>query len=314
MQILVTGGAGFIGSHIVHRLIEDGHEVAIIDNLSSGFMENVPPGARLYKVDICNAGALEQVFHEEKPQIISHHAAQSRVRNSVLLPESDAAVNIIGSINLLKLAVQHDVKYVLYASSGGAVYGEPASLPVTEDSPINPVSPYGISKHTVEHYFSLFHQLFKLNYIILRYPNVYGPRQDAYGEAGVCAIFIRQMLTKEVPVVFGDGKQIRDYVYIEDIVNAHQLAMENELQGIYNIGSGIGTSVNRLIEIFRKATGYAGPIESAPPRTGDILRIVLDASRFRTATGWNPLISLETGIANTANWFKSYLKDSYQHR
>jgi len=230
MRILVTGGAGFIGSHVVDRYVADGHHVAIIDNLSTGFEENINPQAVFYKVDITDQQAVAEVFEKERPEIVNHHAAQMDVRRSVADPAFDAVTNIVGSIHLIENAVRTNVSKFIYASTGGAVYGEPRYLPADEDHPINPLSQYGISKHTVEHYLQLYQVNDGLTYTVLRYGNVYGPRQNPHGEAGVNAIFAGLMLAGKQPTIFGDGSKTRDYVYVSDVVPIYGQERKGEIR------------------------------------------------------------------------------------
>ena len=227
MKILVTGGAGFIASHLVDRLIAHGHRVIVVDNLSAGQKENVNPKASFYLTDICDAQALEEVFKRERPEIVNHHAAHVNVRKSVEMPVYDANINILGSLNLCELSKKYQIKKFIYVSTGGAVYGEPKDLPVQETCPVEPLSQYGVSKHTVEHYLSIFYKLYGLNFTVLRYPNVYGPRQSPHGEAGVVAIFSELLLQNKPPTIFGDGSKTRDYVYVEDIVAANLMVLGN---------------------------------------------------------------------------------------
>ena len=229
MKILVTGGAGFIASHVADSYIEQGHEVVIVDDLSRGFEHNLNPEARFYRGDIIDRAFLDEVFDREKPEVINHHAAQMDVRRGVREPVFDASVNILGSINLLELAIQHGLRRFIYIASAGAGYGEPKTVPVAEEYPINPITPYGISKHTIEHYLFTFSFLYGLPYVVLRYGNVYGPRQSSKGEAGVFAIFCEQMLAGVLPVIYGDGSKIRDYVYISDVASANVAALEREM-------------------------------------------------------------------------------------
>ncbi|NOX98120.1 MAG: NAD-dependent epimerase/dehydratase family protein, partial [Nitrospirae bacterium] len=268
-KILVTGGAGFIGSNLVDRLIKEGHEVVIVDDLSTGLERNLNPEAKFYKMDI-REEKLAEVFATEKPDFVSHHAAQMDVRRSVREPMFDAAVNILGSLNIIENCRKHKVKKIIYISTGGAVYGEPDYLPVDEKHPIEPECQYGISKHTVEHYLHLYKLTYGLNYTVLRYPNVYGPRQNPHGEAGVNAIFIGKMLKNEVPTIFGDGKQLRDYVYVDDVVKANLLSLERGEGQIYNIGSGIGTSVNKIYQTLQGILGFQEAPKYASSRTGEI--------------------------------------------
>lgn len=297
MRVLVTGGAGFIASHVVDRLIKDGHSVAIVDDLSTGFKENLNPKARFYKIDIRDA-ALSEVFERERPDVVDHHAAQMAVIRSLKEPEFDADVNIIGSLKIILNCLKYRVKKLVYISTGGAVYGEPQYLPTDEAHPINPISQYGITKHTVEHYLFLYNLTDGLKYTALRYPNVYGPRQYPYGEAGVTAIFSAKMLKGEAPTIFGDGEQLRDYVYVDDIVEANILAMTNAASDnqILNIGSGRGASVNEIFRIIKGATGFAGEAISAPARKGEVCKIYISAERAKKVIGWEPKVSFEDGL------------------
>ena len=255
MRILVTGGAGFIGSHVTDAMLAAGHEVVVIDNLSTGKRANLNPGiAAFYELDILDAAGLQKVFAEHRPQAVSHQAALANVRDSLVEPARYAAVNVIGSINLLEAARRYDCQRIIYASTGGACYGEPLFVPVTEDHPINPLDPYGASKHAVEHYLFLYHHNYGLPYTILRYPNVYGPRQDPLGEAGVIAIFTGAMLEGRGVTINGSGEQVRDFVYVGDIARANQLALNTPGSGVYNLGSAVGTSVNTIFAELQAAT------------------------------------------------------------
>lgn len=302
-KVLVTGGAGFIGSHVVDALLQAGHEVAVVDNLRTGKRENVNPAARLYEVDIRDVEALEEVFSAERPQVICHQAALANVRESLQKPGEYAEVNIIGSIHLLELARKYECERFIYASTGGACYGEPEFLPVTEDHPINPLDPYGASKHAVEHYLFLYRHNYGLPYVILRYPNVYGPRQDPLGEAGVVAIFTGLMLAGKTPTINGTGKQQRDFVYVTDIARANVLALDRG-EGIYNIGSGVPTDVNTIFAELKAATGYQGEANYGPPKQGEVFRIYLDASKAKAELGWEPQVSLKEGLERTVAFFR----------
>ncbi|MEW5761885.1 MAG: NAD-dependent epimerase/dehydratase family protein [Bacillota bacterium] len=307
MRILVTGGAGFIGSHVVDALLAAGHEVTVVDNLSAGKRENLNPAARFYHMDIC-APELAEVFRAGKFDVVNHHAAQIDVRRSVAAPGEDARVNIQGLLNVLENCLRYGVRGVIFASSGGVVYGEPQELPVAEDYPKGPLSPYGVSKLTSEYYLYCFARVRGLPYVALRYANVYGPRQDPAGEAGVVAIFGHRMLAGETPVIYGDGEQLRDYVYVGDVVRANLLALEKiDRDGepaslddrAYNIGTGRGTSVNELFRLLAGITGYAGKPAYAPERPGELKRIFLDAAKARRELGWAPQVSLPEGLART---------------
>jgi UDP-glucose 4-epimerase len=304
MKILVTGGAGFIGSNVVDAFVKDGHEVTVLDNLSTGKEENINPEVKFYNVDLLDIESLELVFREFKPDVVNHHAAQIDVRKSVEDPAFDAETNIIGSINLFELSINYGVRRVIFASTGGALYGEPKALPAKENTPIEPLSPYGVAKYCAENYLNYFKRLYGIERVILRYANVYGPRQDPLGEAGVVAIFTGKILKGEKPVIFGDGNQTRDYVFVEDVVKANVLALEGK-EGIYNIGTGIETSVNELIDIFSKVLGCEIKPEYAPPRIGEVHRISLDADMAKRELGFVPKYSLPEGVRKTIEWYAS---------
>ena len=247
-RVIVTGGAGFIGSHVVDAYVEAGLQVSVVDNLTSGSVSNLNPAARLYEVDIRDGAALERVFAEVRPQLVSHQAAQASVKLSMEDPPRDAMINVIGSLNVLEACRKTGVRKLIYAATGGAAVGEPVYLPVDEDHPVNPLSPYGADKHAVEHYCVLYQQSFGLDTTILRYSNIYGPRQDPRGEAGVIAIFAGMMLAGGQPVIYGSGEQERDYVYVGDVARANVLALNKGAGRMYNIGTGVSTSVNGLSE------------------------------------------------------------------
>lgn len=303
MKILVTGGAGFIASHVVDRYLESGHEVVVVDNLSTGRAQNLNPGAKFYQLDI-RTPELDAVFAQEKPDVVNHHAAQIDVRRSIVDPLYDASVNISGSLNLLECARRHAVKRVIYISTGGAVYGEPEYLPCDEAHPINPISPYGASKHTVEHYLAMYHQNYGLNYTVLRYANVYGPRQDPRGEAGVISIFTLQMLQNLPIMIFGDGEQKRDFVYVGDCARANCLALEAGVNGIFNIGSGRGTTVNELFVLLREATGYEIAAAYQLPRVGEIQQTYLSFAKAKQDLHWEPTTTLSDGLQQTVTYFR----------
>ena len=305
MKVLVTGGAGFIGSHIVDALIEHGHDVAVVDDLYTGSISHVNPGARLYRVSICDRD-LADVFEQERPDVVNHHAAQTVVTRSVEEPAFDAQVNILGSVNVITTCVRFGVPRLIYASSGGAVYGEPQYLPVDEHHPVNPLSQYGISKHTVEHYLYLYGQHYGLDYVALRYSNVYGSRQNPRGEAGVVAIFAGLMLKGQRPTIFGAGDKTRDYTHVSDIVSANLLAMEHGERAIYNIGTGVETSDQEMFDALARALGYDDTPIYAPYRTGEVRRICLDTSLAQRELGWSPRLSLEQGLAATVDYYRSF--------
>lgn len=308
MKILLTGGAGFIGSHVADAYIAAGHDVAIIDDLSRGSEKNIPAQARFYRGDILDRDFVEKVFAGEKPDAVNHHAAQMDVRRGVQEPIFDASVNILGSINLLEVAIAHKVRRFVYISSAGAAYGEPKDMPVPEDYPINPITPYGISKHTVEHYLFTFSALYGLPYVVLRYGNVYGPRQSSKGEAGVFAIFCEQMLAGIRPVMYGDGSKLRDYVYIEDVAEANLLALERGTGEIFNIADGVPTSDYEIFAKVRDGLGIQGlEPEYVPKRAGEIDKICLDVSKAKELLGWVPRVSLEEGARRTVRHFQRSL-------
>jgi len=299
-KILVTGGAGFIGSHVVDLFVTQGYEVVVLDDLSTGHASNLNPAAKFYQMDI-RSPQIREVFEAEKPDYISHHAAQMDVRRSVAQPLFDADVNILGSINL----IEFKVKRFLYISTGGAAYGEPEQLPCDETHPVNPICPYGASKHTVEHYLYMHYVNYGLNYTVLRYPNVFGPRQDPHGEAGVVAIFTGKMLAGEQVIINGDGNQTRDFVYVGDCARANHLALTIDHQpGIYNLGWGRPTSINDIFSTLEKITGYTLPVQYAPAKVGETRHIYLDASKIKKELGWAPTVTLEEGLEKTVAYFK----------
>lgn len=302
MKILVTGGAGFIGSNIVDAFLEAGHDVCVVDDLSTGFRCNVNARARYHEVDIRNA-RLSEVFKTEKPEIVCHQAARANVRESLEKPLLYADVNILGSLNLLECCRQFGVRKVIYACTGGAVYGEPQHLPVAEDHPVNPLDPYGASKHNVEHYLHLYKANFGVSFTSLRYPNVYGPRQDSQGEAGVVAIFSAQMLNGKQTIINGSGEQERDFVYVSDVARANLLALERGDGEILNIGSSVGTSVNTVFSILAQLTGYRKEAIHGPAKKGEVYKIFLNADRAKEILGWSPMISLPDGLASTVKYF-----------
>ena len=305
MRILVTGGAGFIGSNVADRFLELGHEVAVFDDLSTGFREFVPARAKFYEGDLADAAAVERCIADYRPDIVSHHAAQMDVRKSVTDPIFDARVNVLGSIGLLQACTRHGVRKVNYASTGGALYGEGRQLPATEDHPVNPESPYGASKHTVEHYLFMWKVLHGLDYTVLRYPNVYGPRQNPHGEAGVNAIFIGLMLQGKRPRIFGDGNAVRDYLFVSDVVDANVIALEKGSGEILNLGTGVGTSVNDIVRELQVILGFPEGAIHDPARAGEIQRIYLDASRAKAVLGWTPKVGFADGLRRTVEWTKA---------
>lgn len=306
-RALVTGGAGFIGSHVVDAYIQAGLDVAIVDSLATGSRANVNPAARLYEVDIRDGEALDRVFATERPDVVSHQAAQASVRGSMEDPPRDAAINVLGSINVLEAARKHGARKVIYAATGGAAVGEPKYLPVDEDHPVAPLSPYGASKHAVEHYVALYNETFGLDTTVLRYTNIYGPRQDPRGEAGVIAIFAGLMLTGGQPVVNGTGEQERDYVYVGDVARANLLALDRGSGRMFNIGTGVSTSVNGLFDMLAELTGYGEPRQHGPALSGEVFRIFVTNDRARDELGWQPTVELHEGLRLTVESIRAKL-------
>lgn len=302
MKVILTGGAGFIGSWVADALIADGHRVLILDDLSSGKEENIPKEAEFVKCDIRDRDALDRLFSDFKPDIVNHHAAQINVRKSVENPTFDAQVNILGSLNLLEISKRYNVKKFIFASTGGAIYGEPKTIPVDERAIPLPISPYGVSKLSVERYLDYYNLVFGLEYVALRYSNVYGPRQNPHGEAGVIAIFCNRILEGQKCDIFGDGNQKRDYVFVGDLARANVLSLRAAV-GIYNLGTGIEISVNDLINILVKATGITANVHYLPYRAGEVHRIALDISKAGKVIGWFPEVSFEDGLTRTWNWY-----------
>ena len=305
MKALVTGGAGFIGSHIVDALVKRGAEVIVIDDLSTGFEGNINTGARLYSLSM-NSNRIKEIFQLEKPQIVFHLAAQTVVTKSVSDPVMDAEINILGSLNVILNSAISGVRKIIYSSSC-ALYGTPEYLPVDEKHPVNPLSPYGISKHTVEHYLHQHRYLYDLSYVALRYANVYGPRQNTQGEGGVVAIFAGKLLAGEQPTIFGDGSKTRDYVYVEDIVRANLLALESEQSGIYNIGSGVETRDQTVFDLISRECNYPGPAKYEAERPGEIKNIYLNNSLAVAGLGWKPQVGFEEGIERAVRYYRDVM-------
>lgn len=307
MKILVTGGAGFIGSHVVDALIDGGHEVVAVDDLSTGFEKNINLKAKFYKANICDEKKISEIFKKEKPDVINHHAAQMDVRRSTKKPVFDANVNILGSLVLLQNCLKNNIKMFIYANSAGASYGEPEYLPIDEKHPVNAISEYGISKHTVEHYLYLHHNNYGLKYVSLRYPNVFGTRQEPDNEAGVVSIFASRMLKNKQPIIFGDGKQTRDFVFVSDVVNANLLVLKNLTNCSYNLGSGKGTSVEEVFQTIReKMNSDIEPMHSEE-RVGEINKCYFAYDKISHDFGWKPKISFEDGVTIVIDYWKKRL-------
>jgi UDP-glucose 4-epimerase len=303
MRALVTGGAGFIGSNLVDALIERADDVTVLDNLATGRRENLDhalaAGAELAEVDLRDAAAVSALVERTRPEVIFHLGAQVDVRKSVADPAWDSAVNVGGTVNVLSAASAHDVRRVVFASTGGAIYGEAQTIPAPEDHPVAPEAPYGLSKFCAENYCALFTRLHGLSTVALRFGNVYGPRQDPLGEAGVIAIFCGRVLDGGRPVVFGDGLQTRDYVHVQDIVSANLLAAESDAAGAFNIGRGEQISVIDIVEALAPHAPNGFTPDFQPERTGEVRHIALDASRAHDVLGWESKVGINEGLEQT---------------
>ncbi|MGA1493989.1 MAG: NAD-dependent epimerase/dehydratase family protein [Rhodothermales bacterium] len=304
MKILVTGGAGFIGSHVSDALVAGGHEVHVLDDLSGGFETQIPGDATLHKMDIRHED-VELLWKEEGFEVMFHLAAQMDVRRSVADPRYDADVNVGGLLNLMEAGRKHGLKKVVFSSTGGAIYGEPDTIPQTEEHALQPLSPYGITKLCSEKYLFFYESTYGIEYVALRYGNVYGPRQNPHGEAGVVAIFCERMLDGRQPVVNGDGKQTRDYVHVKDVVAANLSALGHQGSGVFNVGTSIETDVVTLFEHLRDELAPAMPTEHGPGKPGEQRRSVLSYAYTQEVLGWAPTIDVRTGLQETARWFKA---------
>jgi UDP-glucose 4-epimerase len=304
-KVLVTGGAGFIGSHIVDALIAQGREVVVVDDLSHGAVANINPKAKFYKMDICDP-ELDELFSEEKPQIVNHHAARTSVTHSISNPSDDAKVNILGALNLLQNCAKWGTKKIIYASSGGAIYGEPVYLPCDESHPIAPLSPYGVSKYAVELYIRSYLNNFGVKYSILRYANVYGPRQISTGEAAVVAKFSHQMIKGGDISINGDGEQARDFVYVGDIVRANLLAMDITKNDAYNLGTGKTVSVNQIFRLLKSMIGYGRDPHYLPAIKGEIFKTSLTAIKAQRELGWLAQTNFAAGLKTTVDFYKNF--------
>ena len=302
---LVTGAAGFIASNLVDRLVSEGYAVTGIDDLSSGKLANLPGDFDLRQLDIRDP-EVRNIVSEIRPDVVFHLAAQISVSVSTREPVMDAGVNVLGALNLLEgiRALEDKTAKVVYVTSGGTAYGEPSVLPADESTPVHPLSPYGASKLAVETYLPVYERLCGLEYSIIRLANIYGPRQDPHGEAGVVAIFARAMLSGKSLTIFGDGDDERDYVYVGDVVDAIVKSAAVPLPGPFNVGTAVGTSTNRIFEVIAENCGHTDAAVHGPPRAGDIDRITLDVSRAEKELGWTPKTTLEDGLKLTVDWFK----------
>ncbi len=305
MRILVTGGAGFIGSHVVDAYILAGHEVGVLDNFSTGREDNVSSAASVYRVDVRDHDAVEKAFVSFRPEVVNHHAAQSEVPRSVADPVYDAHVNILGGLNVLKACVDHGIRKVVFSSTGGALYGEPDVVPADEDHPVRPLSPYGTSKLAFEQYLGTFRRTFGVDYTVLRYANIYGARQDFHAEEGrVVAIFAGRMLAGRPVTIDGTGEQSRDMLHVGDVATANLFALDKGSGGTFHVSTGIPVTVNDLFRKLALATGYRLEPVFGPARKGDVYRIALDNGKARAALGWEPRISLEEGLSLTVDYFR----------
>ncbi|MFO7881683.1 MAG: NAD-dependent epimerase/dehydratase family protein [Kosmotogaceae bacterium] len=307
-NILVTGGAGFIGSHVVGKLIEEKKIPIVVDNLSTGTIENLDPRALFYQQDITDNEMMEKVFSLHKPRFVYHLAAQISVSQSVKTPLEDAGINIMGSLNILNLCVKYGVEKLVFSSTGGAIYGDDVNeVPTSEDEQPHPFSPYGIAKFSIENYLDFYFKQHELKYVALRYANVFGPRQDPYGEAGVVAIFTNRMLKNEETIIYGDGENVRDYIYVSDVARANYLAMEKWENEVVNIGTGQGTTVNELFDKLKKITGYKKNATYSDPRPGDLRRSILKCDKAHNL-GWKYEVKIDDGLVKTVEYFRNKLE------
>ena len=311
MRILVTGGAGFIGSHVVDAYVAAGHEVAVLDNFSTGNEANVNPAVEAHRVDLRDQAGVEKVVASFRPEIVNHHAAQSEVPKSIADPGLDAHINIVGGLNLLKASVDHKVKKVIFISTGGALYGEPDMVPAGEDHPVRPLSPYGTSKFSFEQYLGTFKRTFGMEFTVLRYANIYGPRQDFYAEEGrVVAIFASRMLARKPVTIDGDGEQSRDMLHVGDAATANLAALESGDGGTFHVSTGVPVSVNDLFRKLAILTDYKMEPNLGPRRKGDVYRIALDNARAHQGLGWEPRVSLEEGLSLTVDYFREQVSQT----
>lgn len=305
VRILVTGGAGFIGSNVVDAYIAAGHEVAVLDNFSTGRQDNLNPAAQVHRADVRDQPEVEKVFAAFRPEIVNHHAAQSEVPKSVADPANDAHINVVGGLNILKASVDHGARKVIFSSTGGALYGEPDIVPAAEDHPVRPLSPYGTSKFAFEQYLGTFERTFGLAYTVLRYANIYGARQDFASEEGrVIAIFASRMLEGRPVTIDGDGNQSRDMLHVGDVAAANLIALEKGAGGTFHISTGIAVTVNDLYRKLALLTAYRLEPTFGPARKGDVYRIALDNARAKEVLGWEPQVTLEEGLSLTVDYFR----------
>lgn len=304
MRILITGGAGFIGSHIADALINKNHQITIIDNLSTGKKENINPKAKFYKEDLSNFQEVENIFKKNNPEIIYHLAAQINVRKSIENPIHDAKINIINTLNLLGLSVKHKIKHFIFSSTGGAIYGDTSKIPTTETHKEAPLSPYGCAKLAIEKYLIFYNKVHNLKFTSLRYSNVYGPRQNPHGEAGVIAIFFDQMFLNKTPTIFG-GLQTRDFIYIEDIINANLKVLQDNKSKIYNIGTSKETDIIAIFDKINKFFNNKFEAKYKPRKPGEQIKSCLNYEKIKQHLGWIPRTSLDEGISKTYHWYQN---------
>lgn len=303
MNCLVSGGAGFIGSHLVDKLIKENHQVIVVDDLSSGIKKNLNRKAKFFQVNIISS-RISRIFKKIKPELVFHYAGHIEARESVNDPISDAKINIIGSLNILENCRKYKIKKIIFASSGGEIYGTAKEIPFPETCYPSPISPYGVAKLTVEKYLDAYFKMFKIPYLSLRYGNVYGPRQNPNGEAGVIAIFIKKMLRNEQPIIHGDGRQTKDYIFINDAIEATFLALKKNFTGIINIGTGKETSVLEIFNKLKKLIPSKTKEKYAPFPLCGFKRGCLSIEKVKKILGWQPKYSLEEGLKRTIEWFK----------
>lgn len=310
MKVLVTGGAGFIASHVVNLYVESGFQVVVVDNLSMGRFAHVDPAATFYPLDL-RSPELAQVFARERPDVVNHHAGLSDVRRSMDAPVENAEANIVGSLKLLECCRDYGVRTFIYASSGGAVYGEPRYLPCDEAHPLEPISPYGVGKVTVERHIQIFQANYGFETVVFRYPNVYGPRQDRHARSGVVAIFAGRMLAGQPPLIHGDGEQMRDFVYVTDCARANLLALTGrQVRGTFNLGSGQGTTVNEVVAALQRITGDTHRPSHSAERPGEIRRIYLSAEKAERELGWRTEVAMPEGLRRTVEHLRTAVMEA----